>query len=460
MEDKRLYIMNEGKISKAVNQMAIPAIIGLLVLGIYNVVDTIFVSWLGSAATGATQVVMPITMLSSAIGLSFGIGGGTYISRLLGRGEGKAANRVASVIFFSTLLVGTGFIILTIIFLEPVLRFFGATDEIMGFAKEYGLYILLGNIFTMGNLSMNNLLRAEGSAKLSMVGMGIASLLNIIMDPIFIFVLDLGIAGAAMATSISKLVGFLILFSHFMRGRTILKLSLKNFRPSRKIYSEAGKVGIPTLIKQLLVSLSMGVLNQVSVKYGGTVLLASVGIVTKISMLPMYVTFGLGQGFQPVAGYNIGAGNKERVVASLRYALLINFVAAVICSTGMILFSYQILNLFKPSAEVLAFGVVGIRFSAAALILMSLSNTFTVFFQALGKGRESLLLSVARQGLFLIPIVLILPGSLGTVGILSAQFIADAMTLALTLLLIIPYFKGERFSLDIKAHTPILKTVA
>lgn len=446
MEDKRIKLLRDGPISKAVNRMSIPAIIGLLVMAIYNVVDTMFVAWLGTEATGATQVVFPIVMLVSAFGLAFGMGGGSYISRLLGSNSKNEANKVASVSFITSISIGLIFTIFSVIFMEPLLSFFGALNGVMKMSKSYGLYILLGSIFTMGNMTMNNMLRAEGSSKLSMIGMAVGAILNIILDPIFIFVLDLGIAGAAIATSLSQLVTFIILISRYLSHHSVAKIGFKYFRPSKTIYYEILKVGIPTFFRQVLVSVSLGILNQGAVTYGSEDLLAAIGLVFKVYMLPMYILFGIGQGFQPVVGYNYGAKNKKRVVDTFKYSLVLSLIVAIICSTLLILFARNILGVFKATDSVVAYGVQGLRFYAIAMIFLAITNTIGVFYQAIGKGKESLLLAIARQGLFFIPALFILPQFLGAVGILSSQLAADILTLVLTGIMFLRFIKKR--SLD------------
>lgn len=452
MKDKRIDLLENGVIKKAVNQMAMPAIIGLMVMGIYNFVDTMFVSWLGTNATGATQVIMPIMMLVSSFGLMFGIGGGSYISRLLGMNKKELANKVGSVAFFTAIIVGLLFTITASIFLVPLLRFFGASDVVMELSKSYGRYILLGSVFSMGNMTMNNMLRAEGSGKLSMIGMGIGSILNIILDPIFIFTFDLGISGAAIATTISQFVTFSILLSKYLSHHTVIKIKLFNFKPSRAIYGEIFKVGIPTFFRQVLFSISLGILNQGATTYGGAELLAAVGILFKSVMVPMYIIFGIGQGFQPVAGYNFGAKNPERVMEALKYSVKLSIAVAVISSTCLVVFDQQILGIFRPSESVMAYGIVGLRYYALANVMMSISNTLGVLYQSMGKGKESLLLSIARQGFFFLPTILILPLFIGTHGILGAQLIADVLTLVLTFSLVIPFITSGRFLKEIEGH--------
>lgn len=448
MEDKRIKLLSEEPIKKAVNAMALPAIIGMLVMAVYNVVDTMFVSWLGTQATGATQVVLPIIMLISAVGLCFGIGGGSFLSRLLGKKDYKKANEVASTAFFTAVGGGVMFTILAILFIEPLLKMFGATNTVMAFAKDYGIYILLGSLFQMGNMAMNNLLRSEGSGKISMIGMALGAIVNIVIDPIFIFTLGLGISGAAIATTLSQIITFIILLSQFLRHKTVSKIHIKYFTPSSEIYKEIFKIGIPTLLRQFLFGVSIGFLNKAAVNAGGDNLLAAVGIMFKIIMIPNYILFGIGQGFQPVAGYNFGAKNKERILHSLKYSMVISLIVAIISSIILIVFGYELMCIFKPEKDVIEYGITGLRFNSLSLILMSLSNIIGIYYQSIGKGKEALFLSITRQGVFFIPVIFILPNLIGLNGVFLAQPVADVLTMLLTLAIFIPFIKNDQLSVE------------
>jgi putative MATE family efflux protein len=448
MNDKRIDLLKNAPVKKAINKMAMPAIIGLLVMAIYNVVDTMFVAWIGTKATGATQVVLPIMLLASAIGLAFGIGGGSYLSRLLGKGDMKKAEQVASTSFYTGLLAGLIFTVLCLSFFEGILTFFGANKDIMSLTKSYGLYIVLGSIVLVLNMVLNNLLRSEGSAKLSMFGMAAGAILNIVLDPLFIFVFDWGIAGAAIATTLSQCVTFVILISHYIKRKTVIHLTIKSIQLKWEIYKEILVVGTPTFFKQLLFSLSIALLNQSSITYGGADLLAATGVITRVTMLPTNIVFGLGQGFQPVAGYNIGAGDKKRVMDSLKYTIIISTIVMAITALCMSLFGKQIFYAFKTSSQVASFGIKGLRYYSLGLVLLGFTNTVTVFYQSLGKGRESLFMSVSRQGIFFIPAIIMLPKLLGINGVLMAQLVADILAMILSLIFIIPFIKKDKLALE------------
>lgn len=444
VEDKRIKLLRDEPVNKAVNRMSIPAVIGLLVMAIYNIADTMFVAWLGTEATGATQVVFPIMMLISSFGLAFGMGGGSYISRLLGSNEHDKANRVATVSLGTTIILGVVFTIFGLTFLEHLLGFFGASVSIMSMAKSYGMYIIIGSVFTMSNMTLNNLLRGEGSAKLSMIGMMIGSILNIILDPIFIFVFDWGISGAAIATVLSQFVTFTILISRYLFHHSIVRISIKFFKPEKSVYKQILKIGIPTFFRQVLVSISMGILNNAAVLYGGDNLLAAVGLVYRVFMVPMYVLFGIGQGFQPVAGYNFGAKNKKRVLDTLKYSIKLSYLIAGFFMILYLAFPRLILGIFKPSETVLSFGISGLRYYALIMLFLPFSNSIGILYQAIGKGKESLLLSLVRQGIVFIPLIYILPYFFGTTGVMTAQLVADILTALLTALMFFDFMRKRR----------------
>lgn len=446
MNDKRISLMKDGKINKAINNLAIPAIVGMLVMAIYNVVDSIFVAWTGDYGMAAIQVVLPIMLIASAIGLSLGMGGGSYISRLLGKQERDEASIVASVSFFTGLIVGIIVIVSSLIFLDPILRLFGSDANTHELAYAYGKYITVGFGFTILNMILNNMLRSEGSAMFSMIGMLIGSIINIILDPILIFALDMGIGGAAIATTISQVISTLILLSMYLRKKSILNLSFHLFKPTITIYREILVIALPTFARQLLVSISMGLFNNAATKYGGTDLLSATSVVLRVILIPNYIVFGFGQGFQPVAGYNFGAKNKERVLESLYYSLKITTIVTFSFFVLYNVFSSLIFDIYDATDAVRAYGTIAMRWYTFGMLFLGISNTIGVFYQSIGKGLEAMILSIARQGLFLIPLILILPRFLNTDGVLMSQAICDFLTVILSITMIFFFIKKDRLS--------------
>lgn len=448
MDDKRIAILRDAPINKAVNRLAMPSIVGLLVMAIYNVVDTMFVAWLGTDSTAATQVVMPVLMLVSAIGLSIGMGGGGYISRLLGASKYKEANEVGTVSIILSISLGILSTLLLLYFLEPVLIFFGADSSVLSKSMEYGFFIVLGSIFSISNMTMNNLLRGDGSAKLSMIAMATGTLLNIALDPLFIFTFGLGIKGAAIATTLSQSVTFLILLIFYLKGKAVIKISFKFFKPTKSMFTEIMKIGVPTFLRQLLFSISIGFLNQAANIQGGGDLLAATGLLFRTGMPPMYIIFGLAQGFQPVAGYSYGAKNRERVVKALKYTLMAGFVISIVSGLLLNLLNRPILSIFKPSESVMNLGVIGLFWLSISIVFMSFNNTVSVFFQSIGRGKESIVLATSRQGFLFIPLCFILPSLLGPLGVFLVLPTADFLTLILSAILSMVYFKRHKGVVD------------
>ena len=444
MNDKKIELLRDGNIKTAINKMSIPAIVGMLIMALYNIADTMFVSWISSDATSATQIIFPLMLFASAIGLTFGVGAGSLISRLLGSYELDNANKVSSTSFFTALGIGLLFTITNLIFAEEIFRLFGADDSIIELTLAYGNTIIIGYSFSILNMVFNNQLRAEGNAKYAMIGMLVGSILNIILDPILIFTFDMGIRGAAIATTFSQFVTSIILLRVYLKGKTIVKIDIKKFSPSKEIYYEIFKVGIPTLFKQLLVSVSIILLNTAAIAVGGNDLLATIGILFKITILPIYIIFGLGQGLQPVAGYNYGIGNQDRVMKSLKYTLQLNIIVGVVTLICFVLFGEEIFGVFRQSQYITDLGVLGLKYYSIGILTLGITNTITMFYATIGLGKESLILSITRQGLFFIPIILILPGILGIDGVLLAQPIADILTFILAVGMIVPFIKKYR----------------
>lgn len=450
MNDKRINLLAKAPVSKAVNKLAMPAIIGLLVNAIYNLVDTIFIAWISTEATSATQVVLPIILIATALGLGFGIGGGSYLSRLIGQKEMKKAQEVTSTLLFSGIIAGIIFVLLNLLFLEDVLLFFGATTEGMEMAKDYGFFIVISGLFLIVNMILNNLLRGEGSGTYSMIGLATGAILNIILDPIFIFIFDMGISGAAIATMLSYGVSTSLLLYVYFRKLTLIKMKVSSIIPTIRLYKEVLVVGGPTFAKQILFSLSIALLNQTAKKIGGTELLASIAITFRFTLLTTNILFGIGQGLQPVAGFNFGAQNKERVMKSFWYTMKLTAYVVIVSFLITFIFATQIMDVFKAAPNVKNYGIIGLRYMAVGTIFFGFSNTITIFFLAIGRGLESLILSTARQGFLFIPLLFILANTFGYEGVLATQTVADTLTLLLAVFIFTRFIKLNQLDEEMK----------
>ncbi|MBN2851441.1 MAG: MATE family efflux transporter [Clostridia bacterium] len=441
MNDKRLQLMENAPINKAITTMAIPATAGMLLSAIYNLADTAFVSKLGTSQIGAVGIIFPLMMLISAVGMTFGMGAGSYISRLLGAKDFDLANRTASTAFFSTVFISIVLLLIGFPLRADLVVLFGATDSIIGYANEYIVYILLAMPFMMGVMVLNTMLRAEGSAKLSMIGMASGAILNIILDPIFIFVFKMGVPGAALATAISQFVSFVILITPYFKRKSVLHLKLKMFTFKLRIYGEIFKIGVPSFLRQGLASLSFVLLNSAAGLYGGDSAIAALTIMLRVMMFILMIIFGIGQGFLPVAGYNYGARNYDRLLKGLYFTIKVCLVVALFGTFSFIFLGGFILNLFNVSQEVVSIGIKAFRYTGYIMPALGFAIPVNMLYQAMGRGIPATLLSISRQGIFFIPVILILPNLIGLNGVLMAQPIADLCTLIFTALLSISLFK-------------------
>ncbi|WP_304943969.1 MATE family efflux transporter [Vallitalea guaymasensis] len=429
--DDRSKLLGQEKVSKVITKLAIPAIIGMLVNAVYNFVDTMFVSWIGTNAMSAAQVGFPVFMVLVAFGQLFGIGGSSYTSRLLGENNKKEASKTITVVYITTILTGVILGICGLVFLEPLVNMFGANSDNISYTLAYTSILFIGAPFILGNMALNNLLRAEGSAIISMFGLMLGAILNIILDPIFIFAFDMGIAGAALATIIAQAITTVFLLSYYIRKKSLIPMKLSMFKPSKKIYNQILTIGLPTLIRQLLASFSIGLMNKAATGYG-TEAVAAIGIVSKVFMLGFYALLGYTQGFLPVAGYNYGAKKYQRVLDSTKVSTKVSTIYCIIVFAVFMIFAEPIVMIFRPEAEVARIAIKGLRIWSISLPLLGYSMVINMLFQAIGKAKEAAILSISRQGIMLIPLILILPSLFSLNGVLLAQPVADVLTFILT----------------------------
>ena len=416
-------MLAHGKIGKTLFTLSAPAIAGMLVMAIYNIVDTFFISLLrDTAAVAATGVVFPIFQLIGAVGLTFGMGAASVISRRLGERNHAAAEEAAATALYSAAVIGIALSIGGAVFIRPILMVFGATETILAEATLYGRVIIGGSFFQVINMTANNLLRSEGASLHSSLGQISGAVLNIVLDPIFIFVLGMGVTGAAVATVISQGFSTAVLLSYYVGKRGVLHpLNPMHVNPRWHTYRALMTLGVPTFVRQVLSSISFGILNTTAGGYGDAAI-AAVSVTLRIFMLLIMGLMGLAQGLQPLAGYNYGAGRYDRVRETLRIVFLT--AAAVGAAAGALtfLFATEIMYVFAPQdANVVAMGTMAIRFMAVALVPVGLVLMFGGVFQALGDGRSALILAAGQQGFFLIPLVLILPRYFGLPGVYAAQ---------------------------------------
>ena len=426
-QEKKFRDMTEPPVEKLICKLAVPCIISMLVTAFYNMADTFFVGQLKSnAATGAVGIVFSMMAIIQAVGFFFGQGSGTYISRALGKKEYQAAGEMASTGFFSALVLGGLICILGQIFLEPLARFLGATPTMLADTEAYLQVILLGAPFMVSSFVLNNQLRFQGGAMYAMVGITTGAVLNIILDPIMIFAMDLGVAGAGWATSISQAVSFTILLLGCGKGSNIA-IRLKNFRFRWHYYYMIFRGGLPSLARQCLSSIATICLNRAAGPYGDAAI-AAMSVVQRIMMFGASTMLGFGQGFQPVCGFNYGAGLYDRVKRGFWFCVKTSSVVLTVIGALGFIFAPTLIGLFRDDPQVIAVGTLALRLQCLTFPLHSWVVMSTMMLQSTNRTIPATFLSVARQGLFFTPAVLILSATIGLLGVQMSQACADVLT--------------------------------
>ncbi|MGI5897293.1 MAG: MATE family efflux transporter [Oscillospiraceae bacterium] len=433
--------MTQTPIPKLIVTLAVPTVISMMTTAIYNMADTAFVSQLGTSAAGAVGIVFSLMAIIQAIGFMLGMGAGSLISRLLGQQKNKEANRTGSTAFFTALAFGLLLSVFGLLFLNPLMGALGATPTILPYARDYAQYILFGAPVMCASFVLNNLLRSQGKAFLSMFGIATGGILNIGLDPLFIFVFGLGIGGAAIATLLSQCVSFCILLSFFLRGKSVVRLSIRQVSRQWQTYWLIVKTGLPSFCRQGLASIATVALNVSAAAYGDPAV-AAMSIVGRIFMLVLSAMLGFGQGYQPVVGFNYGAKKYGRVRHAFRFSLTVGLVLLTVLGAVGFLFAPQIMALFRrDDAEVIAIGALACRAQCVALIFQPLIVICNMTFQVLGRSWQATFISCCRQGIFFLPLILILPACFGLTGVQFTQPAADLLTFACCFPLLRGYFR-------------------
>lgn len=425
----RSQTLGTAPISKLLIQQAVPASIGILVMSIYGIVDTIFVGqFVGALGIGATTVVFPITLLIGSIGMAIGVGGASIISRALGANNPeKAYLTFGNQVVLTLVLAGT-IVFLSTFFEEEILTTFGAKGELMLLAKQYFRVIVYGIPFLAIAMMSNNVIRSEGQARTAMLVMMIPAIANIILDPIFIVWLDMGIAGAGWATSVAYMASAIFAAWYFLSGRSELKLIPKNFKLQLPIVKEIFSIGGVTLARQGTIGVLFIVLNNALFTYGGELAISTYGILNRIMMMVNFPVLGVTQGFLPIAGYNYGAENWERVRKVIKTAIRFGTAIAVIMFAGVMIFTQPLVSMFTSDETLLTQTPNAIRTALLATPLLCLQLIGAAYYQAIGKALPALLLTLTKQGFCLIPLILMLPPIFGINGVWYAFPIADVLT--------------------------------
>lgn len=416
--------MTKTPIPRLIGELAVPTIISMLVTSFYNMADTFFVGKINTSATAAVGIVFPLMAMIQAFGFFCGHGSGNYISRQLGAHNFEDASKMSATGFVTAFVLGLGILVVGFLFTDPLLRIMGSTETILPYARSYMRIILIGVPYMTASLVLNNQLRFQGSAFYSMIGITTGAVLNIVLDPLFIFVLDMGVAGAALATIISQFVSFCLLIAGTFRGGN-LRLNLRDFSPSLKYYQNIVKGGAPSLFRQGLGSFATVCLNLMAGPYGDAAI-AAMSIVTRISQFAASVVIGFGQGFQPVCGFNYGAKLFKRVQEGFWFCVKFCTSVLLVAAVCGWIFSPNLIGIFlKTDPLVIEYGSQALRLQALTFPLVGWITIANMMLQTIGKTVKASLLAMSRQFLFFVPVILTLPGFLGILGVQLSQPIAD-----------------------------------
>ena len=439
--NNKLELLGSAPIPKALMSLGVPIMIGMLINALYNLVDAYFVGGLGESQMGAISIVFPLGQVVVGLGLMFGNGAASYLSRLLGRGEKESADQVASTALYSSVSIGVIIILLTTLFMEPILTMLGATETILPYALTYARIYVISCVFNVFNVTMNNIVSSEGAAKTTMCALLLGAVLNTVLDPIFIYTLNLGVAGAAIATAISQMVSTLVYLIYVFRKKSAFSFCIKQFVPAKEIMTEILKIGIPTLTFQILTSLSIALINRAANSYGDAVI-AGMGAVTRITSMGTLIVFGFLKGFQPIAGFSYGAKKFNRLREAIKISTLWSTIFCVVVGFLVAIFSKQIISQFTTgNEEMILVGQKSLIANGFSFFLFGFYTVYSSLFLALGKGAAGFFLGACRQGICFIPIILLLPTVCGINGIMYAQPIADILSAAITVCMAVKLHK-------------------
>lgn len=426
-QDEKVKYMITEPIPRLICRMAVPTIISMLVSTFYNMVDTIFVGKLNTQSTGAVGVAFSVMALLQAIGFFFGHGSGNYISRAMGAREYDKAERMAATGFYSSLAAGAVIAVIGVIFVSPISVFLGSTPTILPYTNDYLRVIFIGAPFILGSFVLNNQMRFQGNAASAMVGIVIGAVLNIILDPILIFIFEMGISGAAIATVLSQAVSFFILL--FMNiKQAAIKVSIKNVSFKGYYYGQMFKGGIPSLCRQGIGSVATICLNTAAGNYGGAMAdaaIAAMGVVSRITMFANSALIGFGQGFQPVCGTNYGAGKYSRVREAFWFCVKVGTLVLIGIAIIGFISAEPLIQLFRDDADVVKIGSLAIRFQFIVMPTLAWTILCNMLLQTIGLAFKASVVASARQGLFFIPLIFILPVFWGLLGVQMCQMWSD-----------------------------------
>lgn len=444
MDEKKIQLLSKASVSKAILTMSVPMVIGMLIQLVYNLVDIYFIGKLKDPnQLAAANITTPLFMIMMALSGIIGTGASSYISRCMGKSDLKKAGKVLTTGISLCFILGAMSGILGSIFIKPIVIALGANEATYSYTSSYSIYLILGAAIIMCNFALGQLIRSEGSAIVSMMGMLIGTVLNTILDPIFIYTLKMGIRGAAIATVLGNASGLIYYIIFYIRGKSMIKFNFKKLSFDKNILKEIFSIGIPSSISQILMGAAVMFCNNLAVAYGDNTV-AGMGVASKIMTIGTYIFMGFASGCQPLIGFNFGAGNYRRVQEIIKKGMLITSAIGIILLVIFAFCSKQLISVFTPLSEVIAQGsfiLLGLMWS---LPVYGAQMIGAVTVQAMGKSSASFLLSVSRQGFFYIPILFILNSSFGLRGLIFAQPLADLLALILSIIVLTAIIKKSR----------------
>ncbi len=432
--------MTGQSIPRLIASLSVPTILSMLVTNIYNLVDTAFVGRLGTSQSGAVGVIFGYMAIIQAIGFMFGQGAGSIAARLLGARDEERASRAASTGVVCSFGIGVILSLVTFPLLDPIVRLLGSTETIAPYAREYLRYILIAAPAMTGGYTMNNLLRYEGKASLGMVGLMTGAILNIALDPLLMFVLDMGIAGAALATAVSQIISFLILLSMFLRHKTTIRLSMHLADLHPKKVGNIVTTGLPSMLRQVLNSMATILLNGSAAAFGDEAV-AAMSIVSRISFFVFALALGIGQGFQPVSAFNYGAKKYARLRKAFCFTVLMAECVLIVAAGICLLLSGRLIAVFRDDPLVIEIGTRALRLQMLTLLFLPFTMAVEMLYQSTGHRLGASLLSSARSGLFFIPSLLLLSRLRGLSGIQEAQPLAYVLAFPLALFFAVRFLR-------------------
>lgn len=440
--------MANAPVRSLISSLAVPTILTMLVTAVYNMADSFYVGKIDTTSVAAIGVVFSIMTLLQAVGFALGHGSGIMMSNLLGEKKADLAKKYANVAFFTAIGSGIVLAVIGLFFSQKIAVLLGATNTTAKPAGDYLKYILLGSPFILGSFVLNNQLRYQGSAIYSMVGIVSGSIINIIIDPIFIFNLKLGVKGAAIATIVSQFIGLCLLIFGTFRGDNI-RISLKAIKPSKGLIGNIARNGLPSLSRQGIQTLATISLNFAAAPFGDSAV-AGMSVFNRVMFLGFAIIIGFGQGYQPVCSFNNGAKKYDRVIKGYRFTVVVTTIIITACAVIGFIFAPSLISLFRKDSAVVELGTRALRYECFVMPVLGYCTASNMMMQSLKKSGKATVLALARQGIFYIPLMLTLPRILSEQGLTLAQPVADLLSFAMTIILTAPTVRHLKQKVDTK----------